>query len=152
MQDQRRFMMVSPAAGFTNRVMTRLAERERASVRRRAMIGSASLVGAAIVMVALAAWQLASAAWVLITNPQVVVVLWNAFEMLAFWLGALVSASWVAVNVVVANLDPLQTLKTIPHRRRFGVWQLLIRDFSITPRSGFPAADRYRQSLPPDRP
>ncbi len=110
MRDETRFVMIAPAPGFTNRVMTRLVERERASVRRRALIGSASLVGAAIVIVALAASELVSVGWVLVTNPQVVVVLWNAFEMLTFWLGALVSAIWVAVNVVVANLDPLQTL------------------------------------------
>jgi len=109
MQDQQRFIMVSPAPGFTNRVMARLAERERARARRRAMIGSALLVGAAIAMLALAAWQFA-AAWVLITNPQTLIALWNAFQTLTFWLGVLLNAFWITANVVAANLDPLQTL------------------------------------------
>jgi hypothetical protein len=107
MRDEMRFAMIAPAPGFTNRVMARLAERERARARQRAMIGSALLVGAAIAMLALAAWQLASAAWVLITSPQVVVVLWNACQTLAFWIGAALNACWIAVNVLVANLDPL---------------------------------------------
>ncbi|MBM3131039.1 MAG: hypothetical protein FJ009_20730 [Chloroflexi bacterium] len=107
MRDETRFVMIAPAPGFTNRVMTRLAERERARTQRRAMIGSALLVGAAIAMLALAAWQLAAVAWALIKNPQTLIVLWNAFEMLAFWFGALVNAIWVAVNVIAAMLDPL---------------------------------------------
>lgn len=64
MQDQQRFVMAVPAPGFTNRVMTRLAERERARTQRRALLGSALLVGAVVAMLAFALVQLVSAAWV----------------------------------------------------------------------------------------
>lgn len=110
MQDQQRFTMVAPAPGFTARVMTRLAERERARARRRALIGAALLVGAASVMLALAGLSLASAGWVLVTRPQTLVALLNAFETLAFWLGVIFNALWIAANAIAANLDPPQML------------------------------------------
>lgn len=110
MVGETRLPMVTPAPGFTARVMTRLAERERARARRGAMIGSALLVGAAIALLALVVWQLVAVVRVLITSPQIVIALWNAFEILAFWFGVLINALWVAVNVIAATLDPFQTL------------------------------------------
>jgi hypothetical protein len=100
--------MVSPAPGFAVRVMARLAERERARARRRALIGSALLAGAASAMLAFAAIQLVSAIWILVTNPQVIVTLLNAFELLAFWVDKLLGALWIAANVIAENLDPMQ--------------------------------------------
>jgi hypothetical protein len=108
MQNHSHLAMVSPAPGFTVRVMARLAERERARVRRRALIGSALLVGAASAMLAFAAIQLVSAIWILVTNPQVIVTLLNAFELLAFWVDKLLGALWIAANVIAENLDPMQ--------------------------------------------
>lgn len=110
MQEQQRFVMIAPAPGFTNRVMTRLAERERARARRRAMIGSALLGGVIVVLFARVVEQLAAVAWTLITNPQTLIALWEGFEMLAFWSGAFVNAIWVAVNVLAATLEPLPIL------------------------------------------
>jgi hypothetical protein len=108
MQNHSHFAMVSPAPGFTVRVMARLAERERARARRRALIGSALLVGAASAMLAFAAIQLVSAIWILVTNPQVIVTLLNAFELLAFWVDKPLGALWIAANVIAENLDPMQ--------------------------------------------
>ena len=110
MQDQRRFMMVSPASGFTNRVMTRLAERERARMQRRALLGSALLVGAVVAMIAFALVQIVSDVWVLLTKPQVIVAVLSALQALTFWIGALLNAFWIAANVIAANLDPMQTM------------------------------------------
>lgn len=110
MQDETRFPMVAPAPGFTTRVMARIVERERARTHRRAMIGSALLVGTAVAVLALAAWQLVTAAWALIKNPQMLIALWHAFGTLTFWFGALIHALWIAVKVVAAMLDPLQML------------------------------------------
>ena len=108
MQNHSHFAMVSPAPGFAVRVMARLAERERARARRRALIGSALLAGAASAMLAFAAIQLVSAIWILVTNPQVIVTLLNAFELLAFWVDKLLGALWIAANVIAENLDPMQ--------------------------------------------
>ncbi len=110
MQDQQRFIMVSPAPGFTNRVMARLAERERVRARRRAMVGSALLVGTVCALMAFALAPIVPMAWIVLTKPQVIVVSWSVFQTLAFWIGALLNAFWVAANVVVANLNPLQVL------------------------------------------
>jgi len=108
MQNHSHLAMVSPAPGFAVRVMARLAERERARARRRALIGSALLAGAASAMLAFAAIQLVSAIWILVTNPQVIVTLLNAFELLAFWVDKLLGALWIAANVIAENLDPMQ--------------------------------------------
>ncbi|MCI0476230.1 MAG: hypothetical protein L0Y55_08285 [Anaerolineales bacterium] len=110
MQDETRFTMIAPASGFTNRVMTRLAERERARARRRALIGSALLVSAVVAMIAFALVQIVSDVWVLLTKPQVIVAALNAFQTLTFWIGALLNAFWIAANVILANLDPVQTM------------------------------------------
>jgi hypothetical protein len=108
MQNHSHLAMVSPAPGFAVRVIARLAERERARARRRALIGSALLAGAASAMLAFAAIQLVSAIWILVTNPQVIVTLLNAFELLAFWVDKLLGALWITANVIAENLDPMQ--------------------------------------------
>jgi len=109
-QNQTRFTMVSPARGFTARVMTRVAEYERARARRRALIGSTLLVGAAGAMLVFAAIQLASVLWILITNPQVVITTLGAFEIPAFWVSKVLEALWIAANAIVENLSPMQMM------------------------------------------
>jgi hypothetical protein len=108
MQNHSHFAMVSPAPGFAVRVMARLAERERARARRRALIGSALLAGAASAMLAFAAIQLMLAIWILVTNPQVVMSTLDAFQVPAFWAGKVLEAFWIAANVIAENLDPMQ--------------------------------------------
>jgi len=51
--------MLSPAPGFTARVMTRIETYERARARQRALLGALLLVLAALVVVALGALSLA---------------------------------------------------------------------------------------------
>ena len=110
MQDNSHFAMVSPAPGFTARVMTRLAERERARARRRALIGSALLVSAAVALLVFAAIQVVSALWILITNPQVVFSTLDAFHVPVFWAGKVLEAFGVAANAIAENLDPMQVM------------------------------------------
>ncbi len=106
MENQDRFVMISPAPGFTTRVMTRLAERERVRARRRALIGSALLVGAAIAVILFVAFELASVGWLLITNPQVIITLPSAVGVIAFWVNKVIEAFWIAANAIANNLDP----------------------------------------------
>jgi hypothetical protein len=107
MQNQDRFTMVSPAPGFTARVMTRLAERDCARARRRALIGSALLVGAASAMLAFAAIRIGSDLWILVTSPQMIVTLLGAFGAVSFWMGKALETFWIVASVIVENLDPL---------------------------------------------
>ena len=107
MRDETRFVMVSPAPGFAARVMTRLAEHERARARRRALLGSALLVGAAIAMLVFAVIQLVAPFWVLVTNPQLIVILLNAFATLTFWASKVFEAFWIAAMVIAENLDAM---------------------------------------------
>jgi hypothetical protein len=110
MRDEMRFTMVSPAPGFTARVMTRIVEHERARARRRALIGSALLVSAAGAVLGFAAIQLVSALWILITNPQVVFATLDAFQVPTFWAGKVLEAFWIAANAIAENLDPIQMM------------------------------------------
>lgn len=110
MSNETRFTMVSPAAGFTSRVMARLAEREHAQARQRAMIGSALLVVAAIIIVALIVLWLVSWVAVIVATPQAIVSVLDACGTLAFWLGVALNAFGVAV---VAVADSIGTMTMI---------------------------------------
>ncbi len=104
MQDQRRFIMVAPAPGFTNRVMARWAERERARARRRALVGASVLVGAVSVILLFAAVQLACVVWTgrhLVLSASL-----NALEALTLGLGAL----WLVAKKMIFSLDLLHAL------------------------------------------
>lgn len=107
MRNEKSFTMMSPSAGFTSRVMTRIAERERAQSRRRAMIGSALLVATAAITIALIVLWLASWIAVFVTMPEAIVSVLDACGTLAFWLGVVLNAFWVAVLVVAEKFGAM---------------------------------------------
>jgi len=94
MRSETRFTMISPSAGFTARVMTRIEARERAQARRRAVIGAGLLVAAAVALFTLIAIWFASLVGSLLSNPAAiaatvqavlpVVDLLDAFRVAAF--------------------------------------------------------------------
>jgi len=110
MRNDKAFSMVSPSAGFTSRVMTRLAEHERAKAKRRALIGSALLIVFAVVVIALIVVWLASWVAVFVTTPQLIVSLVNAFATVAFWIGVALKGVGVAVSAVAENIGAPQML------------------------------------------
>ena len=99
MRNEKRFTMISPQPGFTARVMTRVAEQERTQTRR-AWLGSALLVIAAIAILSAIVWWIASWVSVFVTTPQLLVALINAFVTLAFWTTKFAQVVWdVALTV-----------------------------------------------------
>jgi hypothetical protein len=107
MQNQQRFMLVSPAPGFSARVMSRIAERERARARQRALLGSALLIGAASAAVAFGVIQIASVLWILITNLRVVFAALDVFRVSAGWVGRVLEAFWIGARAVTGDLSPM---------------------------------------------
>jgi hypothetical protein len=110
MRNDKAFTMVSPSAGFTSRVMTRIAEHERAKAKRRALIGSALLIVFALIVIALIVVWLASWVAVFVTTPQLIVSLLNAFATVAFWVGVALNGLSVAASVVAENVGVPQML------------------------------------------
>ncbi len=104
MRNDRLFTMVAPSAGFTSRVMARIAEHERAKARRRAMIGSALLIGFALIVLVLIALWLASWIVVFVTTPQLIVSLLNAFGTLLFWGSVVMNAVTDVAGVIAKNI------------------------------------------------
>ena len=105
MRNEKTFTLMSPAPGFTSRVMARVAERERVQARRRAMIGSALLVVVAVIIVVLIVWWLISWVAVLVVTPQVIVSVLDVCGTLVFWLGVALNAIWVVVRAVAENIS-----------------------------------------------
>jgi len=102
--------MMTPAAGFTSRVMARLAEYERAQARRRALIGSALLVIAAgVILILVAGWL---SAWIaaLITTPSALVSLRSTLATLVFWTRKFIEMVWTAMTVITDQVDASQRL------------------------------------------
>ncbi len=110
MQDETRFshaIMASPSAGFTSRVMSRIAERERARARRRALIGAGLLVAAATAAFALIAiWV---AAWIsaLLVSPGAILISLLTVASLA---GELWEALSVASLAILRNVNGVTLL------------------------------------------
>jgi len=113
MRNGKQFSMIAPSAGFTSRVMTRIAEHERAQARRRALIGSALLVIVAVATLALVAWWLLTVASVLVTTPSVIASLLNAFATLMFWVSKFVGMVWTFASVFIANVGAVQVLMLV---------------------------------------
>ena len=105
MQNDARFnhaKMVSPATGFTRRVLARIEERERAQARRRAVIGAGLLVAAASALfVLLGLWV---AAWIsiLLASPSAIFTMLTAVSPM---LGDLLNALWVAALAILQNVN-----------------------------------------------
>jgi uncharacterized membrane protein len=110
MRHETKFTMMSPAPGFTSRVMMRLAERERAQARRRAMLGSALLVIVAVVILALVAWWFIAMLSTFVSAPSVIVAVLNALATLMLWVSKFFEMMWTAASVVAQSIDPVSIL------------------------------------------
>ena len=108
MQNETRLTMLAPRAGFTARVMARLAEQERARARRRVLIGSIVLVAFALVVVSLIALWIGSWVVVFVTMPQLFVAIVSAFATVAFWCGVALNGVGAAVAVIAENIGVAQ--------------------------------------------
>ncbi len=104
MRNDRLFTMVAPRAGFTSRVMARIAEHERAKARRRAMIGSALLIAFALIVLALIALWFVSWIVVFVTTPQLIVSLLNAFGTIVFWGSVVIGAVSDAGQAIASSI------------------------------------------------
>lgn len=110
MQNEPRFTLVSPSAGFTTRTMTRIAEHEHAQARRRAWIGSALLVVVASALLLFVGARLASWVSALVNYPDAIESLASALAPVLFWLTAFIGALWVAVATLAWNTSELAML------------------------------------------
>ncbi|MBI5035163.1 MAG: hypothetical protein HZB51_31950 [Chloroflexi bacterium] len=104
MRNEKLFTMVTPRAGFTSRVMARIAEHERAKARRRAMIGSALLIGFALIVLALIVLWLVSWIAVFVTTPQLIVSILNALGTILFWGGIAMNGVTSAAELIAKNI------------------------------------------------
>ena len=110
MQDQRQFVMVTPAPGFTARVMTRLVAYEQRRARRRALMGALALVGSGGLLLGWGVWQLVLLGWQVLTRPQVLVALVDGSCWVASWLAVFLNAVWLVLHTLATFLDPTRTL------------------------------------------
>lgn len=110
MRNGKQFTLIAPSAGFASRVMARIAERERAQLRRRALIGSAVLVIAATMILALIAWSLLTWVAVFVRTPSVIVSVIDACATLAFWSLRFGEMLWTAASVIAASVGAVQML------------------------------------------
>ena len=108
MRKEAHFTMAMPAPGFAARVRQRIAAHERQQAQRRALIGSALLVAFASTILAFIVLWLSAWAVVLVTNPQLIVGLIDAFGTLSYWASALIEAIGAVVAVIEDTLDPQQ--------------------------------------------
>ncbi|MBI4788013.1 MAG: hypothetical protein HY782_13325 [Chloroflexi bacterium] len=102
--------MISPAPGFTARVMAKIAERERAQARRRVVIGAGLLAVAATALAALIGGALVVIAVVFAANSDVILGSVIALAPFVTTGTALVEALWISVTVVAHNVSAAQVL------------------------------------------
>ena len=102
--------MISPAPGFTARVMAKIVERERAQARRRAAIGAGLLVAAAGALVALLGGVLVVVGFVFATNSDVILGSLIALVPFVTTCTTLIEALWISVTVVSANIGAVHML------------------------------------------
>jgi uncharacterized membrane protein len=110
MRNETQFTLMTPAPGFTSRVLARIAEHERAQARRRAMIGSVLLVLAAIAILGLVAWWLVSIASVFVTAPTVLVAVLNVCASMAFWVAKFFESLWAVALIITQNVGAVEML------------------------------------------
>lgn len=102
--------MVSPAPGFTNRVMARIAERERIAARRRVLIGSILLVAAAAVLLTIAILVLVSWFIAVANQPEMIAAFFSAMSPVTFWIGTILDMVWIAVITIWRGVSEVQML------------------------------------------
>ena len=110
MRNETPFTMMAPSPGFTSRVMARLTERERAQARRRALIGSVLLVGAAVAILTLGVLWCISAAEFFLTMPNVLVATVDALASLAFWSALFFESLWSVALLIAQNVGAVEML------------------------------------------
>ncbi len=136
MQDETRLTLIAPPPGFTHRVMTRIAEHERAQARRQAMLGSALLVFAVLGLIGLVVsvvlvWFIALA-----SHPASMMAVVTTVAPMAFDLGSLGEALWVAVVTVMPHVDSVMLVgfATMAFALTF-VWARVVTgSFQLSPR------------------
>ncbi len=97
--------MIAPAPGFTARVMARVAERERATARRRAMLGVGLLVAVAAVLLALVGGLLLLIALSGVDVPDMFVSVWVALAPVLDVFSPVVEALWVSTVAFADNVS-----------------------------------------------
>ena len=102
--------MISPAPGFTARVMAKIVERERAQARRRAAIGAGLLVAAAAALVALLGGVLVAVGFVFATNSDVILGSLIALAPFVTTCTTLIEALWISVTLVAHKVSVVQML------------------------------------------
>ncbi len=102
--------MVSPAPGFTIRVMARIEARERARARRQAIVGAGLLFLATGVVSALLAGLLLSVLGIVLMNPDVFIATLVSLTPLVDFVTTIAEALWIAVGVLAENISAAQML------------------------------------------
>ncbi len=97
--------MIAPAPGFTTRVMARIAERERATARRRAMFGVGLLVAAAAGLLALVVGLLLLIASSAVDVPDMVASAWVALAPVFDVFSPVAEALWVSSVAFAENVS-----------------------------------------------
>lgn len=110
MRNETRFTLMTPAPGFTSRVLARIAEHERAQARRRAVIGSVLLVLAAIAILGLVAWWFVSVASVFVAAPSILVAVLQACASLAFAAAKFVESLWTVALILAENVGAFEMI------------------------------------------
>ncbi|MBI5650024.1 MAG: hypothetical protein HZC40_06175 [Chloroflexi bacterium] len=102
--------MIAPQPGFTARVMTRLAERERARQRRRAWIGALILIAVALSLIAFIVITLATWITAIIAEPGVIASVITALAPIIDRARGLIEVLWIALAAIARgtnNLAPI---------------------------------------------
>jgi hypothetical protein len=102
--------MVSPAPGFTGRVMARVQAYERARARRRALIGAGVLAASAAGLVATAMFLVVSQIIALVTNPDAIPAATDAVGQTLNAVDALADAAGITTRVVAGDIGAIQIL------------------------------------------
>ncbi len=109
-QQMMRPTMVSPAPGFTARVMAELAVRERARARRRALFGAGMLLVAPLALMLFASVSIGSLVALVIANPDVIVTVLVTLAQTADVISAFVGAGWTVVTVLGREVTFVQVV------------------------------------------
>ena len=106
----RHAIMVAPAPGFTDRVMTRIKARERARARRWGVLGAGLLFLAAGVISVLLGGVLLGLLAIVATNPDVVLTVFVSLTPLVDFGTTVAEALWISLTVVASNVSAVQLL------------------------------------------